>query len=552
MNLFKKFIPIFLIILISFFAFKPLLNQGFFPMHDDTQPSRVFEMAQGLKSGMFPVRWSSELGFGYGYPIFNFYAPLAYYVGAIFILLGFNPIDSTKIMMILGILLAGFSMYFLSKEFFGKKIALLGSLLYVYAPYHALNIYVRGDVAEFYAYGFIPLVFWGLYKIYKEERLLYVSLTAIFFSFVVLSHNLTAFIATPFYIFYALILFGRNKKRYTLFLSLALGVLISSFYWLPAIFEMNYTNVVSQIGGGADFRDHFVCIGQIWSSQWGYGGSIKGCIDGLSFMLGKYHILLTALAFIVSIVLSKKKAFDKDIIYTLFTFLVFGGLSVFFMLSASRLFWEFISPMEFIQYPWRLLLIASFSVSFVGAGLFWLLRPFVKKEIYYIVLLGVIVALVFLNSKFFIPQNINSKTPSDYVSKSALNWKISKISSEYLPKKFDKPTNILEVANFNMLSNKDVKIINVIKKSNKIVFNLSVAKDTTAVFPIAYFPAWKAYINGKETVLKESARGIRVIVPQGKVNLQFVYKETPIELLGNILSLAGLVISAIAIIKKPK
>src|SRR3990167_1709125 len=116
----KKLFPFFLIIILSFFAIRPLLLNGFFPMHDDTQPSRVFEMASALKDGMFPVRWSADLGFGYGYPIFNFYAPLAYYIGALFNIIGFNSLDATKLMMILGIVLSGFSMYILAKEFFGK------------------------------------------------------------------------------------------------------------------------------------------------------------------------------------------------------------------------------------------------------------------------------------------------------------------------------------------------------------------------------------------------------------------------------------------------
>ena len=97
METLKKIFPIALIILLSFFAIKPFLASGFFPMHDDTQPSRVFEMANALNDGMFPVRWSENLGFGFGYPIFNFYAPLAYYIGAVFYLAGLNPLDATKV-----------------------------------------------------------------------------------------------------------------------------------------------------------------------------------------------------------------------------------------------------------------------------------------------------------------------------------------------------------------------------------------------------------------------------------------------------------------------
>ncbi len=99
MKLLKLIFPIIVVVALSYFAIKPLFIPGFFPIHDDTQVARVFEMSKSLKDGMFPVRWVSDLGYGYGYPIFNFYAPLAYYVGALFQLVGFNALAATKIMM---------------------------------------------------------------------------------------------------------------------------------------------------------------------------------------------------------------------------------------------------------------------------------------------------------------------------------------------------------------------------------------------------------------------------------------------------------------------
>ena len=98
MTYFKKLFPLIIILTLSFFAVKPLLLPGFFPMHDDTQVARVFEMGKVLQNGIFPVRFVPDLGYGYGYPIFNFYAPLAYYIGASFIFLGFDALLATKIM----------------------------------------------------------------------------------------------------------------------------------------------------------------------------------------------------------------------------------------------------------------------------------------------------------------------------------------------------------------------------------------------------------------------------------------------------------------------
>ena len=326
----KKNFGIILVLLLSFWAIRPLFVSGFFPMHDDTQVARVFEMGKMLKDGIFPVRWVPDLGYGYGYPIFNFYAPLAYYVGALFILLGFDALTATKIMMGIGILLSGIFMYLLAREFWGEIGGVLSGLFYVYAPYHALDIYVRGDVAEFWAYAFVPLMFYGFYKLFKNSQSSddletenskvkaqkskaqfkiqkFGMIGALGYAGIILSHNLTALMITPFLLasFLILIIYSKKETRIltTLYLILytLLGLMFSAFYWIPALLEMKHTNVLSQIGGGADFRDHFVCLGQLWESNWGFGGSTAGCtLDGMSFMIGKLHLFVIFIASLLS------------------------------------------------------------------------------------------------------------------------------------------------------------------------------------------------------------------------------------------------------------
>ena len=99
--------------------------------------------AKALSDSMFPVRWVEDLGFGYGYPIFNFYAPLSYYFGSIFNLIGFDALIATKNN-------DGFRNYFDRSiyVFFCQRIVwryrgIVAALFYMYAPYHGVDIYVR-------------------------------------------------------------------------------------------------------------------------------------------------------------------------------------------------------------------------------------------------------------------------------------------------------------------------------------------------------------------------------------------------------------------------
>ena len=469
MGFLRKYFGIIVVLVLSFWAIKPLFVPGFFPMHDDTQVARVFEMGKMLQSGMFPVRWVPDLGYGYGYPIFNFYAPLAYYVGGFFTLLGFDALIATKIMMLVGIILAGIFMYLLAREFWGELGGIVSSLFYIYAPYHALDIYVRGDVAEVWAYGLIPLMFFGFYKLYQQLSIKndlppiisnfkfqisnfyvwkWVVVGSLGYAGVILSHNLTAMMVTPFItiviLLYCFIAY-RNKKLfiiYCLVFTILLGLMLSAFYWIPALLEMKYTNVLSQIGGGADFRNHFICLGQLWDSQWGFGGSAQGCIDGLSFKIGKLHILLALAAFLFGANQFLKKKSERTLIIG---FSVLGLLvSVFLMLEISKPVWEAIPAMAFFQYPWRFLLLASFFSSLACGSLVFFLTKFKVKP--YFTAAVLVFFVLFFNTKLFAPQTIYQKTVADYTNERALKWVASRTSDEFLPPDFKKPKSEHEIA----------------------------------------------------------------------------------------------------------
>src|SRR5258708_39914671 len=117
----KKLFGFVIVLVLSCFIIRPLLTSGYFPMHDDTQVARVVVMGRALRQGQFPVRWVSDLGYGYGYPIFNFYGPLPYYIGGYFYMLGTSALPATKIMFITGVLLAGIIMYFASRRWLGTS-----------------------------------------------------------------------------------------------------------------------------------------------------------------------------------------------------------------------------------------------------------------------------------------------------------------------------------------------------------------------------------------------------------------------------------------------
>jgi hypothetical protein len=583
MNLLKKLFPLAIILVLSYWSIKPLFQNGFYPMHDDTQVTRVYEMHKSLSDGMFPVRWVQDLGYGYGYPIFNFYAPLAYYIGAAFMFFGMDALLATKTIIGLGMLLAGIAMYFFAKEFWGKTGAVISALLYIYAPYHALNAYVRGAISELFAYAFVPLVFLGIYKVYanlenpneqdhkkkkKDDTYFafmnyswwWVSITGLSYAAIILSHNLTAMMVTPFLFIFAFYLYlklrmsAQPNRPYYIIVGLLLGMLLSAFYWLPVPFEMKYTDVLSVVGGGSDYADHFACLSQLWNSPWGYAGSAPGCTDGFSLKLGKLHILLGLLALPGIFLVSKK---NKTHFKIILLFLLFLLISLFLTVGQSKFIWDSIPHMAFFQFPWRFILLVTFLISFIGGGICWFIenKAHGKKKYKYlsVSLCGVVaIGIIYVNAEIFVPSKIIPVTVKDYTDREVINWKISKISDEYMPKGFFKPLRNIDVPKRRIEGDKTLEVLSIDENTQKINARLYAKEKTTAYVNIAYFPGWHVYINGEQTWFKYSGVGLHIDIPKGQHDVVVRFTQTPVEKAGNIVSLAGVIILLAGIIRFAK
>ena len=122
------------LIIITVLAIFGLLNNQYFAIHDDQHIARLYLLDQAIRQGSLYPRWVGGLGFNFGYPLFNFYPPLIYYVAEFFHLIGFNLLWSLKLMIITGSFVSSFGMYLLGKRFFDKKTGLLKGMTDNFIP----------------------------------------------------------------------------------------------------------------------------------------------------------------------------------------------------------------------------------------------------------------------------------------------------------------------------------------------------------------------------------------------------------------------------------
>ena len=555
----KNLLIILLIVGLGIGTVLPFFQHRFFNVHDNTQVARVYEMGIALSNGSFPVRWVPDLGYGYGYPIFNFYGPFPYYIGGVAYIIGITSLIATKIMFVLGILVSGISMFFFSKKWFGSKAGIVSAILYLYFPYHAVNIYVRGAVGEFFAYAFLPLIFLGIFNLFensfeKEHKKSFPTILLLSFGVLLtsISHNLSILMTLLLLVPSAVIMLVLAKRRIhfttILLVGLLLGFLMSAFYILPAFLEKDFTNVSSQIGGGADFRNHFVCLQQYWSSQWGFGGSTSGCLDGLSFALGKLNILVLLASIGMLIVSVKQKRLDmQEKIALISLFILVCAITM--TLSISSPIWNSLSLLSYVQYPWRFINFVGLFISFISGYLIYRVDMW-KKNVGVVLCFTIILLAIVSSVSLFAPQNTTDLPSAYYEDKKYLTFEVSKISDEYLPSGFAVPQTISQVPSTKIEILKTAGTTNV--EINKPTYTKATyAVDQDGVFHVntAYFPGWRAFINGKQAPIVPTVNGMNVSVTKGAGVLELKLQQTPIEILGNMLSVLAFLILFTGIIR---
>jgi uncharacterized membrane protein YfhO len=181
------------------------------------------------------------------------------------------------------------------------------------------------------------------------------------------------------------------------------------------------------------------------------------------------------------------------------------------------------------------------------------MEKYLKKNTFIIIVLFLASGfLVLVSVKFFVPGQYLQVDSNYYTNAYALQWSTSKISDEYMPKNFKRPNNQNEIASYLSLNSKIITVKNVSMKTQSIAFDIDASKAQDLIIPLAYFPSWQGYVDGKRIVVKDNNGKIEISVPNGQHKLMFIFKENRIELIADVISLAGILALFLGIIQLSK
>ncbi len=525
----KLFLPALLLIL-SLIPLLDLLHPGL-PKTDDGQDhvARIANFYQSLSEGNIIPRWAQNLNWGYGHPILMFLYPFPSYMASLFHFFGFSFVDSTKLVFSLAYILSGLTMYLWLKEFLPKRAAFIGGLLYIYAPYRFIDLYIRGAIGEHVAFIFPPLIFYFLLKLSQKYTYKNFSLGALSLAGLILSHNAISLMFLPIIFLYVLYLVWQVKKRklfiFHFSLLTILGFALSAFFWLPALLEGKYT--LRDIVTEGSYFTQFATLPQLLYGPWGTGDNY------FMFQVGIIHWL----AFLASILILFFSFRKKNIWFLNLGFLIIFIASLFIMTENSNFIWQKITILQEFQFPWRFFSVTVFSSAVLGAII---ISTISKKYLTYITI-TITISLLFINKDYWHAQQDLNKPENFYTSiyhgttdtgESAPIWSVRFMEKE--------PKAHIEIINGK------AKITEIKRTSTDhqyLVFSQQKAQLSENTL---YFPGWQIYIDKKPVDIQyqdPNNRGVMTFfVEKGQHDIQVKFTETKLRLIADIISVISLFI----------
>lgn len=516
-----------------------LFVPGFYGASDDIHIAWLHQMHKTLMMGQIPPRFVPDLSFGFGYPLFNFVFPLPFYIAEIFHLLGFSLVDSIKALFFLTVPLSGLFMYLLLTEYTNIPLSLAGAILYIYAPYRSVDLYVRGAIGEIVSFVFLPLILLSIIKVAKYRNFRWVGIGAISLASLVLSHNITAYMLFPFiglFLFLEIILLPMKKEFiFKIFIMIFLALLISIYFWLPAIVDsslMQYSTVFN-------FADHFPTLLQLITPYWGYGASVPGPYDGISFFLGSPHLIVMILGLFSFIFLWSKYSKDQKIIVCWAAICILSA--IFFMNYRSSFLWSRLPLLPYFQFPWRFLIVTTLVIPLLVITLEKLRRVELIAGF-------LIVITLITTASYFRPQDFLERKDDyfiyRYIPTPLASEEYKKTQEEYL--RLPKNTKNRPDRNYLRVTGEDRSIKAVVNTSDlSSILKVDSSKGTVINYNKYLFPGWNVSIDKTNTKVEAGLPfgQITFFVPPGKHIVEISFGETIFKRILDAISLVAFLVS---------
>ena len=560
----------------------PLIAPGYFFDAHDAHHSVFYlvEYDQGIRDGVLWPVWNPDHAVGFGYPLWLIYAPLAYAAAEVFHLLGLGFTAAVKATWALGFLLGAWGAYRLARRWWGPAAALAAAAAFAYAPYRLVQIYVRGDLAEFIALALAPWVLLAFARLWDQPGPRPAALAALALAALTMTHTAAPLLFGPLLgglllAQMAATLWREHRAPIQPVLwsgaALTLGLLITAIFLLPAFLERKYLVESQWVAATYNYRQQFVYLSQFFSASWGFGYAVPGPNDGMSFQLGPLQFLGGALG--AWAVIQSRRSRLPHLAQTGFLLLA-SLIAIVAMTPIAAPAWDVLSLVKLLQYPWRLLAVTAVTLPLLtGAGVSWLERQAQawgqprgmslrgpssgpKQSMHPFVAVFAL-ALALVSFPYTQPQ-LQPIRPQDESPAAVLEFELKHPDmrgmtaySQRIPQDADSPL----IAQY--LAGEPLQRAAVAAGAGRIISQGATATTATARvdaqsdirlrFYTYYFPGWQATVDGRPvSIAPEPPNGLITLdVPPGEHLVQLRFGPTPLRRLAAAITLASLAVAGL-------
>jgi uncharacterized membrane protein len=323
---YRAIAPVVTLLAVAILITLPTLIWG--PRHTHSATYNIIwtsQIGDAFRHGALYPRWLPRSFEGLGSPTFFFYPPLAFFVSGGLHAIGLSLGDAINWAGTAFLFASGVSMYAWLK--WRGQWALLGSALYMVAPYHLLDLYTRGDLAEFAAFAWLPLLVLGVEALRARWG---PPLLAVAVAGILMTHMPTALLAAAFLVGpLAAVRAWKDRSIVASGLAAAgVGCALAGIYLTPALTLQDHIQAALLWSPYYRPRHWFV---------WNWGPA-------------EFSFLGTMVLAAIGWVLLAAKSRNIWLVLTLVSSLAAFGLLPIVALP----------PLSIVQFPWRLLAVVEF------------------------------------------------------------------------------------------------------------------------------------------------------------------------------------------------
>ena len=518
---------------------------------------RIHAMSLALQEGNLYPRWISYLHLGYGYPIFNFYAPGYAYFTAIFEIAGLHITTAYNLVQTLAWSIGSLGMYLLARRFLPAPAALLATALWTFAPSRLYEVWWQGSIAQILSASFIPYLILGVVKNSEAPSLRRILAIALPYATLIFTHTPMMYISTlyaaPLAFFAAMVYSKLNireivKRWFFIGTGFVIGIGLATIFLMPTLLELQYVQISEGIDETTNYLiEQYLPVSEIFT--------LPKLIDSTDLYLDfprTLGLVSGVLSAIGIVALVRRKQYGVAILSV-------AGLAftIFMLLDISFDVWMTIPAFANLRFPARLLRIGAVLIALTGGASILLLPE--KWQI-----IGMVAGIAFT-----VAQVLPISQPYDVW----LTWENISAYDEILHEREDRTWGTVSYDEFNPVWGERIFLDVPTNPERYIdepfhlrVFGRDIAEanwqgfseenisdntlrvitdiDRAVRFRQYYFPGWQATVNGEpaEIYPDEEIGLITIDLPAGEHIVTLEYQGTNVQRLATVISLLSLVI----------